>query len=150
MKFALLAIALISCLLWIATAPPPRQPAEPKAAAAKAAPTPEEQAAAERRASERAAENARLQRDIESVLRLKGSMKNPASFQLEQALRMDDGTLCLSYRATNSFNAIVPGQAVISAGKIVTSDTRPEFVRRWNSRCADKSGVVVTYLRQFL
>ena len=37
-------------------------------------------------------------------------MKNPELFVLSTALEMDDGTLCVMYRATNSFDAIVPGK----------------------------------------
>lgn len=100
------------------------------------------------RTPEPAAEEARFQKDAAAVRSLKASMKNPASFKMEQALRMDDGTLCVTYRATNSFNAIVPGRAVVAAGKIVTSDQADVFPTRWNSRCVGKRGSDVTYIRQ--
>src|SRR5262249_4993740 len=77
----------------------------------KAEPTPEQQA-----------DEARWRRDVLAIRQLRSNMKNPDSFKLEEALRMDDGTLCLTYRATNSFNAIVPGRAVIADNKISTSD----------------------------
>jgi hypothetical protein len=77
-------------------------------------------------------------------------MKNPASFKLEQASRMKDGTLCLSYRATNSFNAIVPGRAVISKTTIATSDDESRFVPLWNKLCANKSGEDISYIRRAL
>lgn len=72
---------------------------------------------------------------------LKKAMKNPDSFKLEQALRMADGTFCFQYRATNSFNAIVPGQAFVgSKGKSGVSDGSGRFASQWNRYCGGKSG----------
>jgi hypothetical protein len=99
---------------------------------------------------EQKAEEARWQRDVLAVRQLRAGMKNPDSFKLEQALRMDDGSLCLSYRATNSFNAIVPGNAVIADNTIRTSDNRERFAPVWNKRCAKKSGRDITYIRRAL
>jgi hypothetical protein len=81
-----------------------------------------------------ATEKARKQWEyaVLAVDQLKQSMKNPASFELEQVLRMDDGTLCIKYHATNSFNAIVPGYAIIRQNRISAEG--------WNRYCADKSG----------
>ena len=53
---------------------------------------------------------ARWQRQVAALGSLRQSMKNPELFVLSTALEMDDGTLCVMYRATNSFNAIVPGK----------------------------------------
>ena len=78
-------------------------------------------------------------------------MKNPKSFDLETAIELPDGTLCVTYRATNSFNAIVPGQAVLSLkGNSVMSDDREKFPARWNATCAKKSGKDIAYIRQAL
>ena len=96
-----------------------------------------------RKKAEAAEREAKFQADVISVRRLRANMKNPASFDLETAIRMDDGTLCLSYRGTNSFNAIVPGRAVVVKGEIVTSANRERFVPLWNRRCADKTGISV-------
>jgi hypothetical protein len=81
-----------------------------------------------------AAEKARIQWEyaVLAVDQLKQSMKNPANFTLDQVLRMNDGTLCIKYRATNSFNAIVPGYAVIRQNRISTEG--------WDRYCAGKSG----------
>ena len=89
---------------------------------------------------------ARWQRQVAALGSLRQSMKNPESFVLSTALEMDDGTLCVMYRATNSFNAIVPGQAVITATAIHTSDDT------WNSRCGgkrgtDKTGMLAIHLQ---
>ena len=100
--------------------------------------------------AKKAADDARWVREVVTVSQLRKSMKNPASFNLEQALRMKDGTLCLSYRATNSFNAIVPGRAVISKTTIATSDDESRFVPLWNKLCANKGGEDISYIRRAL
>jgi hypothetical protein len=81
-----------------------------------------------------ATEKARKQWEyaVLAVDQLKQSMKNPASFELEQVLSMNDGTLCIKYHATNSFNAIVPGYAIIRQNRISAEG--------WNRYCAGKSG----------
>jgi hypothetical protein len=81
-----------------------------------------------------ATEKARKQWEyaVLAVDQLKQSMKNPASFELEEVLRMNDGTLCIKYHATNSFNAIVPGYAIIRQNRISAEG--------WNRYCAGKSG----------
>jgi threonyl-tRNA synthetase len=112
--------------------------------------TPEQHAEKAAKEAEKAAKEAQFQRDVLAVRQLRANMKNPESFKLEEALRMSDGTLCLTYRATNSFNAIVPGQAVISKTRITTSDTRERLVSAWNKLCANKSGSNITYIRQAL
>lgn len=104
---------------------------------------------AEQKSAE-AAKEARFQSDVRAVRALKAGMKNPDSFTLESALQMDDGTLCVTYRATNSFNAIVPGHAVVTGGKITTSDGGNSFVAIWNARCGSKRGVDVKHLRMAL
>jgi hypothetical protein len=92
----------------------------------------------------------RATRDLVVVRQLRAGMNNPESFQLEEALRMDDGTLCVAYRARNGFNAVMAGRAVIDAKRIVTSDDRDRFSGMWNRLCANKSGVDMTYLRRLL
>lgn len=109
--------------------------------------TPEQKAEKAARKAEEDIENAKFARDVAVVRQLKSSMKNPASFDLEKAIRMDDGTLCLSYRARNSFNAIIPGEAVITKDRIYTSDNRSSFVAQYNKLCANKSGKVMRHIR---
>jgi hypothetical protein len=99
--------------------------------------------------AEEQARELRFQGDVLRVRALRQAMKNPASFQLESAVRMKDGTLCLSYRATNSFNAIVPGQAVLSEKASATSGQKG-FASQWNRLCANKTGVDLTYIRRAL
>jgi hypothetical protein len=85
-------------------------------------------------------ENDRFQEAIYVARMLRKNMKNPDSFKLEEVLRMPDGSLCFSYRAANSFNAVTPGNAVYAAGKLTANDAA------WNKYCGGKTGTVVTGL----
>jgi len=62
---------------------------------------------------------------------LKESTKNPDSFKLEQAIYTDAKILCVIYRGTNSFGAIVKeGKAITERGGIGNFD----------KQCRDKEG----------
>lgn len=97
--------------------------------------------------AKRDAEEATFQRHVAAVRKLRASMKNPASFSLEDAILTPEGALCVVYRATNSFNAIVPGQAVVYRGQITTSDSGDQFRTRWNTRCFKKRGEDMKHIR---
>jgi hypothetical protein len=76
--------------------------------------------------------------DALKIRSIRDSMKNPASFELVDVTKMDDGTLCVTYRGTNSFNAITTEYvAVLSNAQI----------GRWNKVCAGKSGRDLTYIK---
>lgn len=92
----------------------------------------------------------RFQANVAAVKRLRAAMKNPRSFELVDAMQTPDGTLCVVYRATNSFNAVVPGQAIVRAGKISTSAQGDEFRDQWNARCYKKRGEDMVHIRQAL
>lgn len=79
-------------------------------------------------------EAARFAEAVIGAARVREQMKNPDSFKLERTIRMDDGSHCYSYRATNSFNAIVPGQAVIAKTETAVSGDH-DFARVWNRHC---------------
>lgn len=83
----------------------------------------------------------RFQTAVRGALALRASMKNPDSFQLGDVLRMPDGSLCYEYRATNSFNAIVPGHAVISQHRTSVSGN-DDFPAQWAKHC-NGYGVVI-------
>lgn len=119
--------------------PLPTPPAESKAAKKAPEPTPAEAAAEQE-----------FQRAVLLTRRLRDSMKNPASFQLESAIKMGDGSLCLTYRATNSFNAIVPGRTVVTAKGAAASNDGALFPKLWNHHCGNKTGSDITYLRRAL
>lgn len=101
-------------------------------AAAKATRTPEQVKAEEE-------EERLFQADVVKVKLLKAALKNPASFELVTAARMDSGTLCVVYRGTNSFNAIITEQKAVKAD-LSFGD--------WNRHCGGKSGKDLTYIRQ--
>lgn len=85
---------------------------------------------------------AAFQADVIKVKSLRESLKNPNSFELVSAGRIDKtNVLCIVYRATNSFNAVVTEQVAIStAFKVVD----------WNSNCAGKSGEDMKRIRHAL
>jgi hypothetical protein len=85
-------------------------------------------------------EDARFQMGLLYARVLKKNMKNPDSFKLEQVIRTPEGMYCFEYRATNSFNAIVPGQAYVGNGKSGTSDGGNGFSAQWNRYCGGKPG----------
>ena len=103
-----------------------------------AAKTPEQRA---REVAEKAKNEAEFQLVVSRLRSLKASTKNPGSFELVEALLMDDGTLCAVYRGTNSFNAVV------TENKAISKDPR---VVDWNRFCAGKSGKDMKYARQAL
>ena len=86
-------------------------------------------------------------RDVLSVRKLRDSLKNPKSFQLERAIRTADGSLCLAYWHSNSSN--VPGQAVVTPAGIMTSGHK-NFRHEWNARCKGKTGEDLISIRQQL
>ena len=53
---------------------------------------------------------------IDAARRVKAALKNPASFEFVSARLYRDGALCMSYRATNSFNAVTTEQIAITRG----------------------------------
>jgi hypothetical protein len=138
---AFVVIVILVVVVFGAIFSPKKEKSQEATVAPKASETPEQKA-------KKAAEEAQFQRDVLAVKLLRSGMKNPDSFKLEQALRMPDGTLCLTYRATNSFNAIVPGHAVVSKDRIATSDSGGAFTSVWNKLCANKNGTDITYIRQ--
>lgn len=111
--------------------------------------SPEEKAAQASREEAKRKEDAEWRATVLLTRSLKQSMKNPDSFKLEQLLKMTDGSLCYTYRATNSFNAIIPGHAVQSGGAFLASGA-DGFSALWNKKCAKKQGDDLTHIRMAL
>lgn len=107
-------LVLFGIIYGIATAP------DPVAAPSK---SPAEIAAA-------AAKEREFQAVAAQLRALKAAMKNPASFELVSADLAGDGTLCVKYRATNSFNAVTT--SIYVGNSKVSSDKVPD----WNKYCA--------------
>lgn len=89
-------------------------------------------------------EEAEFKRVVLVARSIKAASKNPDSFKLESAMLTAAGTVCVEYRATNSFNAVVPGYASSREDKISTS------AGDWNRHCAGKTGKDYKYVRQAL
>lgn len=85
-----------------------------------------------------------LQEAVMILRAVKASMKNPASFDLVNAIRLEGGILCIEYRATNSFNAITTSMMVVRDGK---ADASGEL---WNRHCANKTGRDISHARAVL
>lgn len=108
------------------------------AAAKEAAMTPEQIAA-------RKAENdlfvANVARAQQAVEFLKQHAKNPDSLKLETVFATDAGSICIQYRATNSFNAVVPGVLVLPKNlKQAIQGTPSDTASAWNKHCANVNG----------
>jgi hypothetical protein len=92
------------------------------------------EAAAAARKAEKDESNRRFQAAVQGAIALREAMKNPDSFSLETVIRHADGSLCYTYRAANSFNAIIPGSAVITPTAGAASGD-PAFAKLWNQHC---------------
>lgn len=101
---------------------------EAKQAAVEAAKTPEQRKA---EADAKAAREAEFQRVVVVARALKASAKNPKSFELVEALYMPSGAVCITYRATNSFNAVVTNNAAVA---------KNDKMGDWNKLCGGKIG----------
>lgn len=136
-QWAIIGLATIGIVSCIAS----QQEANEKVATQEAAKSPAQLSA---EALLKAAEEERFQRVLAGAKTLKSSSKNPASFQLASALLMPSGAVCYSYRATNSFNAVVPGNAALVKDKLLLSDAD------WNKHCGGKTGTEYGYVRRAL
>lgn len=94
--------------------------------------------------AEEQAKEAVFQKVVTGARLLKQGSKNPASFQLEKAAVMVDGSICYQYRGTNSFNATVLEQYVVS------SKGGSKDASAWNKYCGGKSGEDFTHAKNAL
>jgi hypothetical protein len=82
-----------------------------------------------------------FQQDVVLIKRLKATTKNPASFEVESILRLPSGVLCVTYRGTNSFGAVITEQTGIGRGGEIID---------YRIACANQYGEDVTYVRRAL
>lgn len=77
---------------------------------------------------------------------VKNIMKDPNSFEVIQ-LRLDNiGTICLTFRAKNSFNAFIQGYAVKTTdGKTQIDGVSGTEKHLWTGYCSRGDGRTVTY-----
>lgn len=143
MKGFLGAILVAAGAAYFLTAQPSQKPVSPQPS-----PTPVAQKQAQKAPDPKEAEReAQWRRDVLNIRILKRSLHNPDSFRLEQATRMKDGTVCVTFRATNAFSALVLGQAVIRSDKIVSTG-HPDATALWNRYCGGKTGENLNHIRQ--
>jgi hypothetical protein len=136
---AIAVLVALGGLFWLASEQNARNPPQ----AQKAAPEPKQAPTAAEIASEAA-----FQRDVRSARRVKAASHDPSRFRLEQAIRMTDGTLCLTFRGSNAFGAIVQGHAIVEPKGSILSEHTSGFTGIWNRRC--RKGENVTHIRQAL
>ena len=83
-----------------------------------------------------------FQQVVFTAKKLKGAMKNPSAFELVSAQMMQGPALCMTYRSTNSFNA------VITERYVVTEKVSSASGDTWNKHCAGKTGTDYTHARR--
>ncbi|HJU11106.1 MAG TPA: hypothetical protein VJ728_09530 [Candidatus Binataceae bacterium] len=71
---------------------------------------------------------------------LRNSMRNPASFELNEVLVMDDNSVCFTYRAQNGFGGINVDQAVLTPRLKFRTAEQPGFSPLWARYCHAKRG----------
>ena len=125
-----------------------------KSAPVVAAQTPAEKAVAARAATAvadgKALAETQFQRAVIAAKTVKRSTKNPASFELTGAVRTDKGAICIEYSGTNSFNATVPGYAVLTPDNKLSSNDNAGGNAAWNKHCARQRGENMTHIKYAL
>jgi hypothetical protein len=86
-------------------------------------------------------QEAEFQFGVIATKRVKNSLKNPASFELVNAGVVTGGALCLTYRATNSFNAVITDQVAIKRN-LQQGD--------WNKECGGRQVSEMNHIKQAL
>lgn len=85
-----------------------------------------------------------FQQVVSAARQLKNAMKNPASFELVSALMVQGPTICLVYRSTNSFNAVVTERYTVN-DKVSSTGTAA-----WNKHCGGKTGDDYSYAKRVI
>lgn len=113
-----------------------------KEAARKTKEAQEQAALKEKESADKAKRNFQMNLAGMGAKQLKLGMKDPDSFELKSLLFMPNGAACYEYRATNSFNAHLAGQAVLtSKGELLVHEQNGNaFVSAWNKECTVSGG----------
>jgi predicted nucleic acid-binding Zn ribbon protein len=82
-----------------------------------------------------------FQQAVATLNYIKGEMKNPRSFELVSAVRVEGPAICVEYRGTNSFNAVVLQRHVMS------ENVNSSAIEQWNKICAGKTGENMMHAR---
>lgn len=126
-KWVIVGIATVMIVIGLSDNEDKKRAAEAATAAREAAKSPEQRAA---EAAARAKREADFQFALSAAKAVRAGLKNPKSFELVSAGLVDGGPLCLEYRGTNSFNAVVTQTSVV---------LRDGKLGQWNKHCAGKS-----------
>ena len=78
----------------------------------------------------------------QATLALRASMRDPDSFRLVEALRMDSGVVCFEYRGRNGFGGMALEHALLDKRGMHGPGERG-YPSGWNAQCANKSGVSI-------
>lgn len=87
---------------------------------------------------------AQFQKIVNILKTVKQNTKNPKSFELVSAGLTGLDVVCIQFRATNSFNAVVPGVYV------VTDKESGSTTKLWNTHCGGQQLTDFTYARRAL
>lgn len=132
---ATFAIVVVSCINGNSERDKEREIANQQRAAVEAAKSPEQKASEAAIVTKKARD---FLFSVEAAKLAKASLKNPDSFVLVTAGLINNGALCLVYRATNSFNAIVTENIAIRRN--MTKGV-------WNRDCAGRSGADMSHIK---
>ncbi len=87
---------------------------------------------------------AQFQKIVNILKVVKQNTKNPKSFELVSAGLTGLDVVCIQFRATNSFNAVVPGVYV------VTDKESGSTTELWNTHCGGQQLTDFTYAKRAL
>lgn len=86
-------------------------------------------------------EDIEWQSTVLSMRMIRESLKDPNSFELRQAIRLPDKTVCVVYMGTNSFNAKITDYAVILKDSIALGSDS------YRKHCGGKVGDDISHIR---
>jgi hypothetical protein len=86
-------------------------------------------------------EEQQLREEVGALMYVRDRMKNPASFELVSFVRTDSDTFCITYRGTNSFNAITTQRYTLNNSVSSGSDSA------WMEHCNGRGGKDVSKAR---
>lgn len=132
------ALVMFSCINGLEKSKDELQVSQAKKAAIEAAKSPAQKASEAAKAvhSER-----EYRFGVVATKLVKAGLQNPASFEFVNASVVDNGALCLTYRATNGFNAVVTENIAV---------TRKLSKGVWNKDCAGHDAKDMQHIKRAL
>jgi hypothetical protein len=90
----------------------------------------------------------RLEETVRILTTLKSELKNPSGLQIEEVLRLPDGTHCITFRARNEEDVTELGYAIGKEAGLAISSS--DDTLEWTRRCSGGTGIDVTHARRAL